>query len=175
MNSFHESTLLTSNQQQRLNERLGVTKNWKLVYRASQDGFGARDFHKACDGKGENLGVIKSLNGSYLFGWWTPLSWSSHSSGEFVGDASTFIFTLTNPAGVPAKYTNKDSSRAIFNYIGDGPTLGYSDIAVPDKSNVTDAETSFPRSYEDTTGRGDKTFTGNRNFIVSELEVFVRI
>ena len=94
-----------------INGWIGIKKNWNLIYKATRDGFAASDFHRTCDGKGENLGVIRSAN-SYLFGWWTPLSWSS--SAGYVKDASTFIFTLTNPAGVPEKYRNIDSSRAIY-------------------------------------------------------------
>ena len=118
--------------------------------------------------------IIKSLNGSYLFGWWTPLSWES--SGDWTSDASasTFIFTLTNPAGVPAKYRNIKSQYAIRRLSNYGPLLGNGhDIHVPDKSNITDGYTNFGSGYEDTTGRGDNTFTGNYNFKVSDLEVFV--
>ena len=172
--NFNESILLPREHQQRLTEWIGIMKKWKLVYKASRDGFGAKDFHKACDGKGENLGVIKSANGSYLFGWWTPLSWQSQ--GDWQSDTSTFIFTLTNPAGVSAKYKNKDSRYAIYNNAAYGPHLGGgSDIYVPDNSNVNDGYTNFPHSYEDTTGRGNATFTGNANFKVSELEVFVPV
>ena len=168
VDNFPGSTLLQVGQQEKLHEWVGVPKSWKLIYKASRDGFLASDFHSMCDGKGENLGVIKSDNG-YLFGWWTPISWKS--SNAFAIDASTFIFTLTNPAGVPAKYKNKDASCAVYDGSSCGPKLGNCDIHV--WNTPTDSHTTFPTCYEDTTGRGPATFTGSGNFQVSDLEVFV--
>ena len=159
-----------------LNGWVGANKNWKLIYKATRDGFGANDFHRTCNGKGENLGVIKSANG-FLFGWWTPLSWQSTDDWAADASLSTFIFTLTNPAGVAAKYKLKSSSSAyaICRFGPSGPVLGRgNDIYVPHQSNVTDGFTHI-FSYEDTTGRGDMTFTGRKNFKVSQLEVFVPI
>ena len=112
-----------------------------------------------------------------MFGWWTPLSW--HSRNEYVADASarTFIFTLTNPAGLPAKYNIKPSSTsyAIYDYSSYGPSIGSGhDIYVADKSNANDnSVTDFPNAFEDTTGRGQNTFTGSKHFRTSEIEVFV--
>ena len=172
LENFTGSTLLSWAHQQKLNEWIGITKKWKLAYKATRDGFGASDFHRMCDGKGENLGVIRSES-SYLFGWWTPLSWRS-PSGEWVADASTFIFTLTNPAGEPAKYKNIQPEYTIYNNAPYGPSLGRGhDIYVPDNSNVNVGYTNFPVSYEDTTGRGIATFTGNMYYKVGDLEVFV--
>ena len=168
---FPGSVLLQGEDQQRLHEWVGIRKDWKLVYKATKDGFFAKDFHKACDWKGENLGIIRSENG-YLFGWWTPYSWQS--SGNYVSDSKTFIFTLTNPAGLPAKYTIYLSQNTIFAHSSYGPVLGCgNDILVPDSFDVNDGWTNFPGSYEDTTGRGQLTFTGNSKFKVIEIEVFV--
>jgi hypothetical protein len=36
---------------------------WKLVYRASLFGFGADDFHRACDGEGTYVVVVKAESG----------------------------------------------------------------------------------------------------------------
>ena len=164
--NFSQTNLLTFLWHQiKLQEWVGIRK-WKLVYRATRDGFATSDFHRQCDGKGENLGVIRSQAGSYLFGWWTPLSWNSQ--GRYVADASarTFIWTLTNPAGLPAKYNIKPSltQNAIFGNPSYGPILGYGhDIVVYDKSNTNDdSHTNFPHTFEDTTGRGSNTFTGSK-------------
>ena len=168
--------MLQLEQQKKLHEWVAIRKRWQLVYKATRDGFGGTDFHRTCDGKGENLGVIKSSNG-FLFGWWTPISWKSTGSiYEYTADASTFIFTLTNPADVPAKYKIKDARYALCHYSTFGPTLGNGhDIYVPNNSNTNAGCTNFPDSYDDTTGRGNNTFTGNRNFTVSEIEVFLAV
>ena len=118
------SALLTADQQKQLDEWIGEHKDWRLIYKASRDGFRASDFHRMSDGKGENLGVIKSSNG-FLFGWWTPLGWKS--AYDWATDASTFIFTLTNPAGIPAKYKNIQPELALNYNTGQGPILGNGD------------------------------------------------
>ncbi len=37
-------------------------KELKLIYRGTEDGFGANDFHKKCDYKGETLVIINAEN-----------------------------------------------------------------------------------------------------------------
>ena len=59
---FFGSILLQNEHQENLHEWIGTTKGWQLIYKATRDGFGASEFHSACDGKGENLGIIKSQN-----------------------------------------------------------------------------------------------------------------
>ena len=113
------------------------------------------------------MGVIRSENG-YLFGWWTPLSWQS--SNGYGSDASTFLFTLTNPAGVPAKYKVKSAGSALYFSSSIAPNFGAYDLECKGKAGST----KFPFFYEDTTGRGKETFTGNEHFQVSEMEVFVQ-
>ena len=112
--------------------------------------------------------VIRCDEG-YLLGWWTPLSWQSPSSSCFGADASTFVFTLTNPAGVPAKYKVKYAEYALYFSASFGPTIGVSDLGCNGKAGWT----YFPQDYEDMTGRGRETFTGNYEFQVSEIEVFL--
>ena len=55
------------------------------------------------------------------------------------------------------------------------PCLGSGcDMYIADKSNTNDKSfTHFPFSFEDTTGRGENTFTGSIMFRTSEIEVFV--
>ena len=48
---------------------------WKLLFRASQDGFTAQAFHGRCDNKGPTVTIIKS--GNNIFGGFTENSWQS--------------------------------------------------------------------------------------------------
>ena len=42
------------------NDRYGTpSQEWVLVYRASRDGFEARQFHSACDEKGATVVLVK--------------------------------------------------------------------------------------------------------------------
>ena len=50
-------------------QTIGITElwEWKVLYRATRDGFGAQDFHSHCDTANRTLVIIKSTNGS-IFG-----------------------------------------------------------------------------------------------------------
>ena len=144
----------------RINEWVGKSPTWKLIHKSTVHGFGAADFHRNCDNKGETLGIIQSTNG-YLFGWWTPRAWTS--SGSYASETRTIIFTLTNPAGIPMKYANSDSQYSVFDHAGYGPSLVAVRYDVADNcNNNTNSYINFPSSYSDTTGRGQATFTGAR-------------
>ena len=76
---FEESVILTNE-----NHR-GVLKGWlssqegkwRLLFRASRDGFAAAAFHSKCDNKGPTVTIVKS--GNNIFGGFTEVSWSSPS------------------------------------------------------------------------------------------------
>ena len=46
---------------------------WKLCYRASDDGWGAQDFHRKCDDVGPTVTLVKCKNN--IFGGYTDQSW----------------------------------------------------------------------------------------------------
>ena len=73
-------------------------QNWSLVYRASQDGFEASQFHSKCDDKPNTLIIVKSVNGN-IFGGYTKQSWSGH--GTYKADPKSFIFSLINKENKP--------------------------------------------------------------------------
>lgn len=171
---FEGSTLLSAEQQQQLNKLFGdANRRWKLLYKATRDGFRAANFHAQCDNKGATITVIRSTGG-YLFGGYTAINWNS-SSGNYGNDAQAFLFTLTNPNGIqPTKYQCTNAGYAILNHPSYGPTFGAGhDLNVADNSNANNSSrTKFPRSYQDTTGHGNNTFVGARNFQTTEIEVF---
>ena len=75
---FKASTILSSEQRQQLIDLLKETiesasDDYVLLYRASQNGWTAANFHSYCDGKGPTVTVIKS--GNYVFGGYTEEQW----------------------------------------------------------------------------------------------------
>ena len=46
---------------------------WKLCYRATDDGWNARDFHRKCDDVGPSVTLVKC--GISVFGGFTDESW----------------------------------------------------------------------------------------------------
>ncbi|CAF1087109.1 unnamed protein product [Didymodactylos carnosus] len=172
---FDGTSLLSAEHQLKVNEFYGQSKQrWKLIYQASRDGFGVKDFHSRCDDQGETMIVIRSENG-YLFGASNRVPW--RSEGGWIEDESSFLFTLTNPHTIPpTKYHihPHESAYSMYHRADCGPLFGRGhDLWVSHRSNENSKScTRFPRSFMDTTGKGMKTFTGDKHFRTSDIEVF---
>ena len=75
--TFQESVLLTNeNHQSVLKGWLPSQEGkWRLLFRASRDGFAATAFHSKCDNKGPTVTFVKSENN--IFGGFTEVSWTN--------------------------------------------------------------------------------------------------
>lgn len=172
---FSGSTILSEPQKQKLLEWIS-NKSATLIYKATRDGFKASNFHKKCDNMGKTLTVIRSIEG-HLFGGYTEHNWDSTTNDYKFG--STWIFTLSNPTNDgPLQFllrNNANTMHGIYCSGGHGPLFGNGwDIGVYDNSNnTTNSYCNFPGSFQDTTGRGNNTFTGARRFQTNEIEVFL--
>ena len=73
---FEESMILT-NEGYRQNLKgwlpTDMEGEWRLLFRASRDGFANKTFHSKCDNKGPTVTVVKS--GANIFGGFTENSW----------------------------------------------------------------------------------------------------
>ena len=49
---------------------------FKLLYRASSQGFTGRAFHSNCNNKGNTLVIIKATTG-FIFGGYTNIKWAN--------------------------------------------------------------------------------------------------
>jgi hypothetical protein len=168
-------TLVSLEHQIKLNEFYGKQgQTWVLIYKAARDGFPSADFHRCCNNQGPTITIIESTDGGYLFGGYTSISWNSKQN-YVQDDNGPFIFTLTNPHGIPPnKYTVKLKNHAIYDHINYGPTFGAGhDLYVSSHSQTNrNSSFNFPHSYNDTTRRGSTTFTGNKNFGTNDIEVY---
>ncbi len=95
--------------------------SWKLVYRASQDGYAAKDFHAKCDGIKETLTVIKTTD-AYVFGGYTSAAWSQNKGRIY--DNNAFIFSLTNKNNSPVLIKCSTPQNAIYCDYSYGPFFG---------------------------------------------------
>ncbi|CAF4682498.1 unnamed protein product, partial [Rotaria socialis] len=168
------SAILTPEYQITLNQFAGKTNPlWKLIYKATRDGFLATDFHYHCNDKTETMTLIKSKDG-YIFGGYAHMSWSSGNS--YIRDPKAFVFTLKNPHSIrPTRYLLKSGSEAyaLYAHASYGPTFGNGpDIRVPDQSNLVKGTFNFGSTYADTTARGSATFTGSSSFEIGEILVY---
>ena len=79
---FRESTILTNVGYRTILKGwlTGVlVGEWRLLFRASRDGFTASAFHSKCDNKGPTITVVKSS--SNIFGGFTEMPWTSPDGG----------------------------------------------------------------------------------------------
>ncbi len=150
---YFDSVLINAEQQLQLREwydQDNITrKKWILCYRASRDGYEARQFHTHCDNRGETITIIKSridnlddLEPSspldqkarfspgggaegYVFGGYTSKSWASPPNEEYIYDDKAWLFSLTNPSNHdPIKLRVHANKFAICNHINFGPRWG---------------------------------------------------
>ena len=76
-----------------MNKLLGDNKLvTALLYRGSDDGWEAEDFHKRCDDKGPTICLFKIKDGDCIGGY-TTVSWKSYDFGRY--DIDSFLFNLT--------------------------------------------------------------------------------
>ncbi|UJR17818.1 hypothetical protein I4U23_004717 [Adineta vaga] len=176
---FSDTTLLTSEQEMILNEFYGTpNQQWKLLYKATRDGFKPKDFHRCCDKRGPTMTIYRDDTSRYLFGGFTSISWTSpYLLDAAPRDSSAFLFTLKNPHSLaPTKFPLRNSRLAgVFHHKDYGPSFGFAD----DFSDIYYTQTEqcyvyFPRSYVDITQSNYtyKMFTGTNRFSLSDIEVF---
>ncbi|CAG8568962.1 3036_t:CDS:2 [Acaulospora morrowiae] len=112
---------------------------FKLIYRASRDGFEIERFHKNCDNKGPTLVVIKVRNSLEIIGGYNPLEWHCVSVEDSILDeddydhqyktSNSFIFSLTNPS-VPILSRVSSKKEAIIWCRNKGPCFGLHDLHI---------------------------------------------
>ena len=134
-----------------------------LLYKVSQHGDSASNFHSFCDGK-ENTLTLSITDKNRRFGGFTTVKWDQSSS--YKTDSQAFIFSLDNSEIYYAK--NSNPQYAIYCDPNFGPIFGSGhDFYIQNKS--TGYENSG--SYYDTKGK-KYCLSGENNFKVLDYEVF---
>ena len=152
-------------------------KQFKLLYRATRDGFQAASFHAKCDHQPSTLTVIKTTKG-YIFGGFTAIAWES--IGKLKADPSSFLFSLINHTSTPQLIPLQvDSKHSIFCEAASGPSFGGGcDLYISDNSNTSASSYSnLGHSYDFTlffngTTEAKSFLAGSFKFQTSEIEVF---
>ena len=150
-------------------------KQFKLLYRASRDGFSADDFHDKCDNQANTLTVIKTTKG-YIFGAYTAMAWDSTSKHK--SDPTAFIFSLANPSNQPQLIPIKTHAKAVYCFDSHGPVFGGYDICIQTNSNSNNENYSDLGNcydfqlYSPKTTQSQSFLAGSREFKTAEVEVF---
>ncbi|CAG8600514.1 2136_t:CDS:1 [Funneliformis mosseae] len=100
---------------------------FKLLFRATRDGFDAKKFHEICDYKGATLAVISLKNSTDLIGGYNPLGW--RPSHTWWKTSKSFLFSLTKDTskcitGNISRVDPGESDRAILYNRKFGPSFG---------------------------------------------------
>ncbi|XP_068716910.1 uncharacterized protein [Montipora capricornis] len=148
-------------------------------WRAKTDGWAASTFHSNCDGKGPTVTIIEV--GSYIFGGYTDVSWSS-TPCSYASSNKSFIYSLYNINGyAPVKLPVKSGyqSHAIFRCSNSGPTFGSGyDIHIYDNAASNPYSRTFcgityppPPGYSSSRS-SCRFYAGSYNFNLTDIEVF---
>ncbi|KAK8789872.1 hypothetical protein WA158_006652 [Blastocystis sp. Blastoise] len=139
-NSFEQSSIIRKNEYYlaTLTNWFGKEKKWKLLFRASEHNYSAREFHRYCDNKGETVTIIKHIghnNHINIFGGYTDQEWDCSNRYKYY--SKEFLFTLSNEHDIPpTKYYQISSDRRYGIYCSSsyGPTFGGGyDIKISDQ------------------------------------------
>ncbi|RIA94052.1 hypothetical protein C1645_818605 [Glomus cerebriforme] len=65
---------------------------FRLLYRATRDGFSSEAFHEKCDDKGMTISVAKIKDSDQIIGGYNPLEWESKDN--YKSTTSSFIFSF---------------------------------------------------------------------------------
>ena len=147
-NGYLSSKIMTREEVAALNEITKAVYS-NLIYRASEDGFEASNFHLKCDGKSNTVTVIKN-NLDHVFGGFASVAWNKpyyiqsyiqlpsllNKKNDWIYDPCAYIFSLRR-SGI---FSNKifkvtDSKKAIYSNKNYGPSFGC-DITINDRSNT---------------------------------------
>jgi hypothetical protein len=174
-------TLINTEQKLLINKLFVKDKKWSLIYKATRDGFGSGDFHRLCNNRGATLTLIQTRNRLYMKNWdsiiggYTTIPWSSRYA--FHRDPQAFLFLLTENK-IKRFNLRSNEETAVSHNLASGPIFGLNDIHICHRANENNFSYSkFPSSYQDLdeNGKGSKTFSKLKHFLVSEIEVYMVI
>ena len=138
-------------------------KKFKLLFRASRDGYGAQNFHDKCDGKGNTLTLVKTTTGR-RFGGFTDAKWNQN--GSYISGSYGFIFSLDNNKEI---FYNSNTSYSIRGNSSYGPYFG-SDFYISNNCDTNESYESLGNYYNNN-GK-QYPLTGVSNFLVKDYEVY---
>ena len=151
-------------------------KGLKKLYRATEDGDDAINFHSRCDNIAYTLTLIQSA-GNRRFGGFASECWESPQSSKYKEDKNAFLFSLDKQK----IYPYKNDGKALWLSYDSLPTFGnsvkYSAIFIDSNAiqqkNLYTNESSTNMSY-DFGGDGNALSEDGegKGIYASEIEVF---
>ncbi|CAG8480018.1 25067_t:CDS:1, partial [Gigaspora rosea] len=138
-------------------ERLTLAKihcEFKLLLRATRDGFTSKIFHQLCDNKGATIVIIKVKSSGEIIGGYNPICWGyKKKKGWYYWDRNEYStkYLYTDDSFIFSLGTCKNSWNAKFGFVKKhepairddpnlGPCFGKEDIYM--KNKVCSSESS---------------------------------
>ena len=137
-NLWMDSTILTAEEKVHLLDMIANHQStqkfanceWKLIFRATRDGFSTAQFHEECDYK-ENTVCFVETEYDRVCGGFVELAWKNGNDGQWANKCpKAFMFTLRPNLKVIEQKKNSNSSVA--HYLGDAFNFGYNDLYLKD-------------------------------------------
>ena len=175
---YPESNIIKSNEEidfilnrlKNSNKRLiNKTIFLKLLFKATNDGQNASDFHNKCDGKVQQLIFIKTTEGE-IFGGYTKIGFRSR--GNAIKDNNAFIFSFVTKKIYNVKY----DKNAIWDCKEYGPCFysnGNYAFYIPNKMFDDNSNTcKKSESHFEGMNIDYEINNGEFNFNIQEIEVY---
>jgi hypothetical protein len=151
-------------------DEIACSKSWILLYRASLSNFKASEFHRACDGMGKFVVVVKAENGSVAI---------SFNEDGFNSDYCHFhnlngLNACVDENGGCGEIIHRtDKGIGIFNDPGFGPVFGEEgDLAISNNCNQNEYSCSILGASYGEPGVDEDDLFGQESFRVADYEVF---
>ncbi len=157
---------------------------FKLIYRASREGFGVNHFHNNCDNKSPTIVIIKVRYSGEIIGGYNPLEWRSINTkdarsyllsynSDFYSDykcetSDSFIFSLTNRE-IPILSRVSSKNGAIMWSRRKGPYFS-KDLYIYDGSSQESSHNNLFCASEQLSY--EKKIINRKNFLLEDYEVF---
>ncbi|CAG8567104.1 7487_t:CDS:1 [Funneliformis caledonium] len=94
-----------------------IPYSFKLLFRASRDGFEVKTFHELCGNKGPTIMISKLQENGKLIGGYNPLSWKPfESEGHWGSTSDSFLFSFAKMDDLDSIYISrvKDQRYAVY-------------------------------------------------------------
>jgi hypothetical protein len=175
-----------------------IDQEWRLLYRASVDGFSRYIFHQKCDYNVNTLLIIKSSSGR-IFGGYTTAQWNepiedydddelmaminfNNNAAEdfFKQDPNSFIFSLINEEKQPIKMKIKEDFKKYAINCGLKHGVGFGrlgDLSLGfDKDDLSKGLSNLGSSFAIPAFviKPHIFLAGSKCFNVSDFEVYVK-
>eukprot|EP01084_Bolivina_argentea_P277559 473891_1 len=132
-------------------------KRFNLLFRASEHGFKAKDFHNKCDNHAPTITIIQSNFGN-IFGGYTKIEWTTPTQCKHFKDRDSFLFLIRSiddqnkcPLMLKVKFNNGPLLRwdfDVFHYPDRGPTFGEGrDLCIRNNCNTTEGNICYYTNY----------------------------